>query len=103
METAVGACNGVRYSVDVRYWECPLIESPLYPKLGCMEYKCIMHECVTTSTYSTRAKPEGCMYLWLRTNARMHECTNARMHECIILIQPSLGCIALYKVSADGV
>ena len=28
METAVGACNGVRYSVDVRYWECPLIESP---------------------------------------------------------------------------
>ena len=30
METAVGACNGVRYSVDVRYWECPLIESPLY-------------------------------------------------------------------------
>ena len=26
METAVG----VRYSVDVRYWECPLIESPLY-------------------------------------------------------------------------
>ena len=30
METAVGTCNGVRYSVDVRYWECPLIESPLY-------------------------------------------------------------------------
>ena len=30
METAVGACNSVRYSVDVRYWECPLIESPLY-------------------------------------------------------------------------
>ena len=30
METAVGVCNGVRYSVDVRYWECPLIESPLY-------------------------------------------------------------------------
>ena len=29
----------------------------------------IMHECVTTSTYSTRAKPEGCMYLWLRTSA----------------------------------
>ena len=24
METAVGACNGVRYSVDIRYWECPL-------------------------------------------------------------------------------
>ena len=24
METAVGACN------SVRYWECPLIESPLY-------------------------------------------------------------------------
>ena len=30
METAVGACNSVRYSVDVHYWECPLIESPLY-------------------------------------------------------------------------
>ena len=30
METAVGACNSVRYSVDVRYWECLLIESPLY-------------------------------------------------------------------------
>ena len=29
MENAVGACNSVRYSVDVRYWECPLIESPL--------------------------------------------------------------------------
>ena len=28
-----------------------------------------MHECVTTSTYSMRAKPEGCMYLWLRTSA----------------------------------
>ena len=28
-----------------------------------------MHECVTTSTYSTRAKPEGCMYLWLRMSA----------------------------------
>ena len=27
METAVGACNSVHYSVDVRYWECPLIES----------------------------------------------------------------------------
>ena len=27
METAVGACNGVRYSVDVRYWECPLIDN----------------------------------------------------------------------------
>ena len=30
METAVGACTIVRYSVDVRYWECPLIETPLY-------------------------------------------------------------------------
>ena len=30
METAVGACNSVHYSVDVRYWDCPLIESPLY-------------------------------------------------------------------------
>ena len=29
IETAVGACNSVRYLVDVRYWECPLIESPL--------------------------------------------------------------------------
>ena len=36
METAVGACNSVRYSVDVRYWECPLIESPLYC-LWCLE------------------------------------------------------------------
>ena len=34
METAVGACNSVRYSVDVRYWECPLIESPLYIELN---------------------------------------------------------------------
>ena len=24
-----------------------------------------MYECVTTSTYRTRAKPEGCMYFWL--------------------------------------
>ena len=30
METSVGAYTSVRYSVDVRYWECPLIESPLY-------------------------------------------------------------------------
>ena len=28
METAVGACNSIHYLVDVRYWECPLIESP---------------------------------------------------------------------------
>ena len=42
----------------------------------------IMHECVTTSTCSTRAKPEGCMYLWLRTFM-------------IIVVQ--------YKVSADSV
>ena len=30
METAVCTCNSVRYSVDVRYWECPLKESALY-------------------------------------------------------------------------
>ena len=30
METSVGAYTSVRYSVDVRYWECPLIETPLY-------------------------------------------------------------------------
>ena len=23
-------CSSVRYLVEVRYWECPLIESPLY-------------------------------------------------------------------------
>ena len=33
METAVGACNSVHYSVDVRYWECPLVESPLYTSI----------------------------------------------------------------------
>ena len=27
METAVGACNYVHYLVDIRYSECPLIES----------------------------------------------------------------------------
>ena len=30
METAVGAYNSVRYSVDIRYWECPLIEQGRY-------------------------------------------------------------------------
>ena len=53
-----------------------------------------MHECVTTSTYSTRAKPDCCMYLWLRTSA-------------LYSIEPSLGCInwfvVQYKVSADSV
>ena len=30
METSVGTYGSVRYSVDVRYRECPLMESPLY-------------------------------------------------------------------------
>ena len=30
METSVGTYGSVRYTVDVRYWECPLMESPLY-------------------------------------------------------------------------
>ena len=30
MEISVGTHNSVRYLVEVRYWECPLIESPLY-------------------------------------------------------------------------
>ena len=30
MEISVGACGSVRYLVEVRYSECPLIESPLY-------------------------------------------------------------------------
>ena len=30
METSIGAYTSVRYSVDVCYWECPLIETPLY-------------------------------------------------------------------------
>ena len=30
LETSVGAYSSVRYLVDVRYWECPLIESSLY-------------------------------------------------------------------------
>ena len=30
METSVGTYGSVRYTVDVRYWECPLVESPLY-------------------------------------------------------------------------
>ena len=34
MKTAVGACNSVRYLVDVRYWECPLIEIRLYYLFG---------------------------------------------------------------------
>ena len=32
MEISVGTYSSVRYLVEVRYWECPLIESPLYPK-----------------------------------------------------------------------
>ena len=27
-------CSSVRYLVEVRYWECPLIESPLYTRYG---------------------------------------------------------------------
>ena len=30
MGIAVGASTVVRYTVDVRYWECPLTEVPLY-------------------------------------------------------------------------
>ena len=30
METSDGTYGSVRYSVDVCYWECPLMESPLY-------------------------------------------------------------------------
>ena len=30
MEISVGTYSSVRYWVEVRYWECPLIESPLY-------------------------------------------------------------------------
>ena len=30
IETSIGAYSSVHYSVDVRYWECPLIESLLY-------------------------------------------------------------------------
>ena len=30
MEISVGTCGSVRYSVGVRYLECPLMESPLY-------------------------------------------------------------------------
>ena len=31
---AVGTSAAVRYTVDVRYWECPLTEFPLYmPKI----------------------------------------------------------------------
>ena len=30
MEISVGTYSSVRYLVEVRYWECPLIESPLY-------------------------------------------------------------------------
>ena len=35
IETAVGACNSVRYLVDVCYWECQLIESRLYITMQC--------------------------------------------------------------------
>ena len=30
MGVAIGASSVVRYKVDVRYWECPLSEVPLY-------------------------------------------------------------------------
>ena len=30
MEISVGTYSSVRYLVVVHYWECPLIESPLY-------------------------------------------------------------------------
>ena len=50
METAVGACNSVRYSVDVRYWECPLIESPLYSM--CAVYSEWPHENIATCFFS---------------------------------------------------
>ena len=30
MEISVGTHSSVRYLVEVHYWECPLIESPLY-------------------------------------------------------------------------
>ena len=33
MEISVGTYSSVRYLVEVRYWECPLIESPLYSQL----------------------------------------------------------------------
>ena len=34
METAVSVCNSVHYLVDVCYWECPSIESPLYSNIN---------------------------------------------------------------------
>ena len=30
METSVGTYGSVRYTVDVCYWECLLMKSPLY-------------------------------------------------------------------------
>ena len=41
METSVGTYGSVRFSVDVRYWECPLMESPLcyVVKYSCVNIK----------------------------------------------------------------
>ena len=39
MEISVGTYSSVRYLVEVRYWECPLIESPLY----LYYYYCVLH------------------------------------------------------------
>ena len=45
MEISVGTYSSVRYLVEVRYWECPLIESPLYLlqlKIGCQGVDFVM-------------------------------------------------------------
>ena len=49
METSeVSAYTSVRYSVDVHYWECPLIETPLYVAIGIRHLLVPFHNIVTS-------------------------------------------------------
>ena len=73
METAVGACNSVRYVVDVCYWECPLIESPLYIIL----YSCVLTNRYSCSLHSTSYMPHVILFSGVPTI--MPPCTFHRL------------------------
>ena len=62
-----------------------------------------MHECVTTSTYSMRAKPEGCMYLWLRTSAgECRQCVVISASDILYIDQAALRHLAVALIYVIG-
>ena len=42
MGIAVGTSSVVRYMVDVRYWECPLKEVPLYTQYNIYDFGLVL-------------------------------------------------------------